>query len=66
MGAGAEQFGNAAGQTFEIHGGQIELQRPCFETGIVQKVVDEAQQVLRRFLGRLGIGALGSVKTCAR
>ncbi|MNL32682.1 hypothetical protein D3C87_1545480 [compost metagenome] len=62
MGLGAEQFGHAARQTFQIDGGRIELQRPGLQPGEVQQVVDQAQQMFGRLLRRLGVGALGAVQ----
>ena len=46
VGAGAEQFGHAAHQGLDIDGGGIELQLARLQPCIVQKVVDQPQQML--------------------
>ncbi len=62
VGAGAEQFGDAAHQAFQIDGRRVELQLAGLQPGVVEQVVDQAQQVFGRVARGLGIGALGAVQ----
>ena len=66
MRARAQQFGHAAHQTLQLDRRRIELQRLSLQPGVVQQVVDQAQQMLGRLLRGLRIGALGAVQTGAR
>ncbi|MDT4882919.1 hypothetical protein FQZ97_1189160 [compost metagenome] len=66
MGARAQQFGHAPHQPLQLDRGRVELQRLGLEPGVIQQVVDQAQQVFGGLLRRLGIGALRPVQTGAR
>jgi hypothetical protein len=62
---GAEEFGDATHQGLQIDGSRVELELAGLQAGVVEQVVDKAQQVFGGIAGRLGIGALGPVQTGA-
>ncbi len=62
----AEQFCDAARQAFHIDGSRVELQLAGLQPGVVEQVVDQAQQVFGGIAGGLGIGALGTVEAGPR